>query len=106
MTDEVKNTIGQVAAWFTAIWGAISFEMWLGLAGLAVSAFIALTNYRSRKLQDRLLREEADRSVELHALEMQRLRMGLSGISPAVPQSCVKDFIAEAAAAKAGPTKT
>ncbi len=99
MSDDVKNTIGQFAAWFAGAIGIISFEMWLALAGLLVSAFIAWTNYRSRILQDRLLQEEAMRSVELHDLEVRRIRAGIIG-PPAVKASCVKDFVSRSAVAR------
>ncbi len=99
MSDEMKNNVAHWSAWFAAIIGTVSFEVWLGVAGFAVSAFIAFTNYRSRKLQDRLLLEEAKRSAEMHTLEMERLRLGIN-IPPAVSQSSVKDLVAETAAAK------
>lgn len=98
MSDEVKNSIGQFAAWFAAVMGTISFEMWLAVGGLALSAFIAWTNHRSRTLQDRLLQEEARRSVELHDLEIRRIRAGIIG-PPAVQSSCVKDFVRGSAVA-------
>ena len=92
MSDEFRNNTGHITAWFAAVMGTISFEMWLAAAGFLVSAFIAWTNHRSRKLQDRLLLEEARRSVELHDLEIARIRAGGFG-QPANPQTRVKDFI-------------
>lgn len=99
MSDELKNTTAQVAAWFAAIVGTVSFEMWLAIAGLMVSAFIAYTNYSSRKLQDALLLAEAKRSVELHDLEMRRMRAGLGG-PPADRHAYVKEFVSETATAR------
>jgi len=92
MSDDMRNTVGQGGAWLAAIIGTFSFEIWLALAGFTVSAFIAYINYRSRKLEDRsialrdrleeekaqLLRDEAQRSKELHELELERLRRGLN----------------------------
>lgn len=94
MTDEMKNAAAHLAAWIAAFIGTVSFEMWIALAGLLISAFISLTNYRSRKLQDQLLRDEAARSVELHALEMARLIAGIE-ISPAVDTVCVEELVNE-----------
>lgn len=93
MSDEVKSTVAHLSAWIASFIGVISFEMWMALVGLAISAFIALTNHRSRKLQDQLLKEEAKRSVELHDLEMARLRAGID-IPPACNQPLVKEYVA------------
>ena len=108
MPDEMKNNVAQASAWFAAIIGTISLELWLGVAGLCVSAFISYTNYRAKErdkqqkdLQDRLaieqhalLAEESQRSKELHQLELERLRRGLN-ITPAVNHSTVKDLVDE-----------
>lgn len=92
MSDEMKNTAAHLAAWLAAFIGTISFEMWVALAGLCISAFIAWTNQRSRKLQDQLLKEEAKRSVELHDLEMARIRAAID-IPPACNQPLVKEYV-------------
>lgn len=102
MTDDMKNNIGQLGAWLAAFMGTLTFEMWLGVAGLAVSIFIALTNRRSRKLQDRLLLEEAERSAQLHELEMLRLKAGLN-ILPATTPTMVHDMVAGQATAGSTP---
>lgn len=99
MSDDVKNAIGQFAAWFAGAIGIISFEMWLAIAGLVISGFMAWTNYRSRAIQDKLLQEEAMRSVELHDLEMRRIRAAVD-ISPAVNRPIVKELVKESATAK------
>lgn len=99
MSDEVKNAIGQFAAWFAGAIGVISLEMWLAIAGLVISGFMAWTNYRSREIQDRLLLEEAMRSVELHDLEMRRIRAAID-IPPAVNRPIVKELVKESATAK------
>lgn len=98
MSDEMKNTGAHLAAWLAAFIGTISFEMWIAFAGLLISAFIAWTNHRSRKLQDQLLKEEAKRSVELHDLEMARLRAGIE-IPPACNQPLVKEYVQDPATA-------
>lgn len=102
MTDDMKNNIGHMAAGLAAFMGTLTFEMWLGIAGLVVSIFIAMTNRRSRKLQDRLLLDEAERSKQLHELEMMRLRVGLN-IVPASSPTAVHDMVAEQATARATP---
>lgn len=108
MPDEMKNNVAQASAWFAAIIGTISLELWLGVAGLCVSAFISYTNYRAKErdkqqkdLQDRLalkrhdlIAEEAKRNKELHDLEVERLRRGLN-ITPAVQHSTVKNLVDE-----------
>lgn len=99
MSDDVKNTIGQFSAWFAGAIGVISFEMWLAIAGLVISGFMAWTNYRSRAIQDKLLLEEARRSIELHDLEMRRIRAAVD-IPPAVNRPIVKQLVKESAAAK------
>lgn len=96
MTDDTKISIAQGAAWFAGVIGAMNFEIWLALAGFGVSAFIAWTNYRSRKLQDRLLQEEAERSRVLHDLEVARLRRGLK-IPPAHDINCVHELVEDKA---------
>ncbi len=98
MSDDVKNTIGQFSAWFAGAIGVISFEMWLAIAGLVISGFMAWTNYKSRALQDRLLQEEAKRSLELHVAEMRRIRDGVN-VSPAVNRPVVKELIRESTSA-------
>lgn len=99
MSDDVKNAIGQFAAWFAGAIGVISLEMWLAIAGLVISGFMAWTNYRSRAIQDKLLLEEARRSIELHDLEMRRIRAAVD-IPPAVNRPIVKQLVKESAAAK------
>jgi len=94
MSNDVKNSIAQGCAWLAAIIGSFTFEMWLALAGLAVSAFIAWTNYRSRRLQDRLLIEEAERSRQLHELELERLRRGLDMDPAQIPEN-VREHLAK-----------
>ena len=59
----------------------------------------AWTNYRSRAIQDKLLQEEARRSIELHDLEMRRIRAAVD-ISPAVNRLIVKELVKESATAK------
>ncbi len=98
MSDDVKNTIGQFSAWFAGAIGVISFEMWLAIAGLVISGFMAWTNYRSRAIQDRLLLEEAKRSVELHNIEMRRIRDGVN-VPPAVNRPIVKELVRESTSA-------
>ncbi len=98
MSDDVKNTIGQFSAWFAGAIGVISLEMWLAIAGLAISGFMAWTNYRSRAIQDKLLQEEARRSIELHDHEMRRIRAAID-ITPAVNRPIVKEFVKESATA-------
>lgn len=87
-----RSILGHTGAWMAAIIGGLSFEVWIALAGLLLSGILALTNYRSRKLQDRLLLDEAKRSEELHELEVERLRRGL-GIDPARTPTCVQDLV-------------
>ncbi len=98
MSDDVKNAIGQFAAWFAGAIGVISLEMWLAIAGLAISGFMAWTNYRSRAIQDKLLQEEARRSIELHDLEMRRIRAAVD-IPPAVNRPIVKELVRESTSA-------
>lgn len=86
MPDEMKNNVAQVSAWFASIIGIFSLEIWIAIAGLVISAILALTNYRSRKLQDRLLLEQNERDKELHELQAERLRHGLN-IAPSVDHS-------------------
>lgn len=74
MSENIKNWFGQGAAWLAVVMAGLSFEMWLGLAGLGVSAFIALTNYRHREFEKRLMVERAEREAELHQLQASRLR--------------------------------
>lgn len=99
MSDDVKNAIGQFAAWFAGAIGIISFEMWLAIAGLVISGFMAWTNYRSRAIQDRLLQEEARRSIELHDIEMRRIRAAVN-IAPAVNRPIVKELVRESTRVK------
>ncbi len=99
MSDDVKNAIGQFAAWFAGAIGVISFEMWLAIAGLVISGFMAWTNYRSRAIQDKLLQEEARRSIELHDIEMRRIRDGVN-VPPVVNRPIVKELVKESATAK------
>ena len=98
MSDDVKNAIGQFSAWFAGAIGVISLEMWLAIAGLAISGFMAWTNYRSRAIQDKLLQEEARRSIELHDLEMRRIRAAVD-IPPAVNRPIVKELVRESTSA-------
>lgn len=98
MSDDVKNAIGQFAAWFAGAIGVISLEMWLAIAGLVISGFMAWTNYRSRAIQDKLLQEEARRSIELHDLEMRRIRAAVD-IPPAVNRPIVKELVRESTSA-------
>lgn len=98
MSDDVKNAIGQFAAWFAGAIGVISLEMWLAIAGLFISGFMAWTNYRSRAIQDKLLQEEARRSIELHDLEMRRIRAAVD-IPPAVNRPIVKELVRESTSA-------
>ena len=98
VSNDLKNSFAQGCAWLTAIIGGLTFEMWLALAGLGVSAFIAWTNFRSRRLQDRLLIEEAERSRQLHELEVERLRRGLD-IEPVQ----IPDYVRALVAAKDKP---
>ena len=72
--------------------------MWLAIAGLVISGFMAWTNYRSRAIQDRLLQEEARRSIELHDIEMRRIRAAVD-ISPAVNRPIVKELVRESTSA-------
>lgn len=77
MSEQLRNYIAQGGAWVAAIIGTLNFEMWIALAGFSVSAFIAWTNYRSRALQNRLMREVSERNRQIHELEMVRLSHGL-----------------------------
>lgn len=75
MSDDIKSRIGQCIAWLSAVLGGLSWEAWIALAGLAISAFISWTNYRSRMLQDRLLLEQAAREQEWHEMEKERMEL-------------------------------
>ncbi|MDY0036730.1 MAG: hypothetical protein RBS05_12545 [Zoogloea oleivorans] len=84
MNESIRNWIAQGSAWLAVVIGGLSFEMWLGLAGLAISAFMAVTNYRHRRLETRLAAERAKReeeaaarTAEIHTLQVMRLRAGL-----------------------------
>lgn len=89
--DDLKNYLGHFLAWGSAVIGGLSFEMWVTLIGLSISAFISYTNWQSTKLRNRLIEEESNRSEELHALEVMRIKSGLP-ISPAVVHEPVRDM--------------
>lgn len=61
------------------VMGGLSFELWLGLAGLCISIFMAMTNWRHKQFERRLAEAEHVQRVEMHALQMARLRADLAG---------------------------
>ena len=75
MPDDLKCRIAQGIAWFSAFLGGVTFEVWIAVLGLAISAFISWTNYRSRKFQDKLLVEQDKREREWHEMEKERLEL-------------------------------
>ena len=79
MNDTFKNWIAQGGAWTAVLMGGLSFELWLGLAGLGISLFMAMTNWRHKQFERRLAEAEHTQRVEMHALQMARLRADLAG---------------------------
>lgn len=73
--DDIKSHVAQTIAWLTVLLGGISLELWIAFAGLMISAFISWTNYRSRRFQDQLLKEQAAREREWHEMEKERLAL-------------------------------
>lgn len=73
ISETTKNAVAQGGSWLAVLIGGISFEMWVALAGLLLSALAYWSASRQRAFEREMMRRDELRKEELHALRLARL---------------------------------
>ncbi len=72
ISETTKNVVAQTGSWLAVVIGGISFEMWIALAGLLLSALAYWSASRQRAFEREMMMKDEMRKQELHALEIER----------------------------------